>query len=260
MIGDATRDAALAACSRVGEVLAGARLRSGQSQLPLARAVGVTQATWSSWELGSRWRPGAQPRQPYLPSRENLDAAVDLLRLDPATVTDLHSLYDSACLAVKTWQAEPRPDSKPCAACKTTKPLTEFFTDRSRRLGVTPDCKACRTARTSTYSKGTEKAKVRRRASSRRHRFSEKYGITPEEYDVMHAEQGGRCSICDRPESKVDRHGTEYRLAVDHDHATGRVRSLLCSLCNRGIGYLGDEPARLRLAAAYIERHRDATA
>jgi hypothetical protein len=45
-------------------------------------------------------------------------------------------------------------------------------------------------------------------------------------------------------------------LHVDHDHITGRVRALLCSGCNTGIGHLQDDPDVLRRAADYIEQHR----
>ena len=46
------------------------------------------------------------------------------------------------------------------------------------------------------------------------------------------------------------------KLHADHDHATGRHRDLLCLSCNNGIGYFYDNPALLRAAADYIERHR----
>jgi hypothetical protein len=44
-------------------------------------------------------------------------------------------------------------------------------------------------------------------------------------------------------------------LAVDHSHETGAFRGLLCHSCNRAIGLLGDDPARLRAAAEYLEDH-----
>jgi predicted NAD/FAD-dependent oxidoreductase len=61
--------------------------------------------------------------------------------------------------------------------------------------------------------------------------------------------ENGRCMICN-----TDQPGTESGYwPVDHDHATGRVRALLCSACNAGLGLFGDDPARLRAAADYLE-------
>jgi hypothetical protein len=60
------------------------------------------------------------------------------------------------------------------------------------------------------------------------------YGITPEEYARLLAEQGGVCAGC-RGHCKTGR-----ALAVDHNHLTGRVRALLCNRCNHVLGLVGD--------------------
>lgn len=60
--------------------------------------------------------------------------------------------------------------------------------------------------------------------------------------------QGGVCAICKGPETKPN---AKY-LAVDHDHATGAVRGLLCNNCNRAIGLLGDDAERLIAGADYL--------
>ncbi len=39
------------------------------------------------------------------------------------------------------------------------------------------------------------------------------------------------------------------KLLVDHNHNTNTVRELLCDLCNRGLGYFGENPEYLREAA-----------
>ena len=58
-----------------------------------------------------------------------------------------------------------------------------------------------------------------------------KYNITIEDYDKMFDEQGGVCYICHEP-------SLNQRLSVDHNHETGKVRSLLCSRCNIWLGIL----------------------
>jgi hypothetical protein len=81
------------------------------------------------------------------------------------------------------------------------------------------------------------------RAWQRRHR----YDMTPEGYEARLTAQGGVCAICHQPPNgKV--------LVVDHDHRTGKVRGLLCSSCNKGLGFLKDDSALLRAATAYLEQ------
>lgn len=53
------------------------------------------------------------------------------------------------------------------------------------------------------------------------------YGITTEDYAAMNEAQHGQCAICERSGSSRGR-----RLAVDHDHATGKIRGLICDTCN----------------------------
>jgi hypothetical protein len=70
----------------------------------------------------------------------------------------------------------------------------------------------------------------------------------------MEAAQGGRCAICNQPEGG----GRWGVLVVDHHEATGRIRALLCHNCNTSLGLMAEDPARLRAAANYLERHASA--
>ena len=84
---------------------------------------------------------------------------------------------------------------------------------------------------------------------ARAYRLMREYGLTLAEYDAILRAQGGKCAIC----RKAPRQGK--RLAVDHNHKTGAIRGLLCMAHNRGIGLFGDDPAILRSAIAYLDRH-----
>lgn len=68
----------------------------------------------------------------------------------------------------------------------------------------------------------------------------------------MLAEQSRRCAICGTPEA-----GGRGGFHVDHDHTTGKVRALLCTNCNSGLGRFGDDPKRLTAAAVYLTKHSD---
>ncbi len=81
------------------------------------------------------------------------------------------------------------------------------------------------------------------------------YGIGIKEYRSMFLEQYGVCKICGKREANLDRNGSPISLAIDHCHETGRVRGLLCSNCNRGMGFLKDNADILRKAAEYIEEN-----
>lgn len=74
-----------------------------------------------------------------------------------------------------------------------------------------------------------------------------RYGLTLEAYAELERAQGGACAICGGKRKR--------RLAVDHDHATGRVRGLLCDNCNMGVGKFQDSSELLQKAISYLARH-----
>jgi len=80
-----------------------------------------------------------------------------------------------------------------------------------------------------------------------------KYGITVTDYERMLAEQGGLCAICRGQETRAG-----FQLGVDHDHATGSVRGLLCTSCNTAIGLLGDSQERVLALVAYLQKYQGA--
>lgn len=87
------------------------------------------------------------------------------------------------------------------------------------------------------------------------HRLKSTYGITLEKYNEMLSQQGGLCFICGNPET--GNISTRKRtLVVDHDHGTGKVRKLLCTNCNRGLGGFGDNTILMERAIRYIKDHQ----
>ena len=81
------------------------------------------------------------------------------------------------------------------------------------------------------------------------------YGITLADVQRMYEEQDGKCSVCCRAgvlRFREERTKKEIRLVVDHCHATGRVRGLLCDRCNTLLGMAQDDKALLRRAIKYL--------
>lgn len=83
------------------------------------------------------------------------------------------------------------------------------------------------------------------------------YGITLDQYEQMSEAQGHVCAICKNKEASVDSMGAPRMLSVDHCHATGKIRALLCSACNKSLGGFKDDPALLRKAIEYVEKHHE---
>ena len=93
--------------------------------------------------------------------------------------------------------------------------------------------------------RSTPEGKLRQRAGH----LKRKFGMTIEQYDEMLAAQGGGCFICGRPPRE------DISLHVDHDHATGAIRGILCFRCNNALADFHEDVALLTKAAAYLDRH-----
>ena len=130
--------------------------------------------------------------------------------------------------------SKPEEFVKKCSVCGEIKKLTEFHKG-NYKYGRRPNCKACR-----------KKPDAVEQLKWRDIRLKKAYGIGVLEYDEMYALQKGCCAICNEASAL---------LFVDHDHATGAVRQLLCGKCNSGIGMLKEDIRILISAIAYLEKH-----
>ena len=140
-------------------------------------------------------------------------------------------------------------DTLRCCRCREYKSFDQFDKRPGTKLGITTLCQECRRAYINQRTQNEpEHVKQHRRFSAKARR----YGMSPEDHARMEQEQGGRCLIC--ATIPTNKHG----LVVDHDHATGAIRGLLCSDCNRGLGGFKDNEVVLQRAINYINeaRHR----
>jgi hypothetical protein len=162
--------------------------------------------------------------------------------------------------------------SKVCNKCGELKPLSDFYAMKGMRDGHRNDCIECNKAakrarqaanpepyrerarqwalenpeRLAAYRKEYRKRpEVKRRQRDAYYRRV--YGKSADEVDEIVDLQGGRCLICkgELPERLGSRH-------LDHDHATGAIRGVLCIDCNHGIGKLKDDPDLLLRAVVYL--------
>lgn len=108
-----------------------------------------------------------------------------------------------------------------------------------------------RYAKDSSKTLADNKAWRKRNADSiKRRRRVRVYGTDGE---ALWAAQKGKCAICAAAMHRGHRH--PLAAHVDHNHATGKVRGWLCHMGNTGVGLFGDDAARLRAAAAYLDRN-----
>lgn len=132
---------------------------------------------------------------------------------------------------------------KRCVACSEVKPLSEFYNSKRSKDGKHRRCRSCEREYIQQY-------RPNQRASQRKIRLAA-MGLTVESYEAMLVAQGGVCAICKRLDPEDGK-----ELAVDHDHATEKVRGLLCGKCNKGLGLFDDNVDSLRAAILYLQEKK----
>ena len=168
---------------------------------------------------------------------------------------------------------------KSCSRCGEVKLLSEFAPHAKGKYGRQASCKVCerkrgreyakahpeieRARRLRTYARHVERReqdavydtlfKEKRRASSILWEKKRKFGLTAEMYLSMLEESKGLCAICGQPETSHNQHGP-LPLAVDHNHATGQVRGMLCMTCNIKLSVLEDT-SFVDAAQSYLRRY-----
>lgn len=128
---------------------------------------------------------------------------------------------------VKEFEKLETENTKCCTKCLKVKQLFEFAIQPNGRKLSSAMCLDC----------NKEKTILRN------------CGITLHEYDEMFERQGNKCKICGSEETGTRSQG---RFHVDHDHLTGKIRGLLCSRCNHGLGHFKDNIKFLMAAIRYL--------
>lgn len=146
---------------------------------------------------------------------------------------------------------------KICSSCKESKSLDSFSKSKREKDAHHYYCKACCNAaavqhyikhkrrvinRNITWRKANLVSYKRQQKDAR---LRKNYGISIETFESMCRAQNYECAICSR----------KKMLCVDHNHTTGKVRSLLCSDCNVSLGRMAEDKNRFLNAISYLERH-----
>ena len=86
-----------------------------------------------------------------------------------------------------------------------------------------------------------------------RHGLWKKYKLREADYLALRIAQNNSCKICNLTFADRNVSGSgKYNCVVDHCHATGKVRGLLCSHCNLGLGHFFDNTRLLTAAITYL--------
>lgn len=84
------------------------------------------------------------------------------------------------------------------------------------------------------------------------------FGISLNEYIEKFNNQNGGCAICGNVETSINgRSKLTRRLAVDHNHITGKIRDLLCFRCNATLGKLNEDLELLEKIKVYLIKHKE---
>lgn len=166
-------------------------------------------------------------------------------------------------------------EQKYCKLCNMEKDVTEFYvTKTGPRAGrIATYCKACCSKRAFAYysDKREQRKEIQRawyyerikkepdlsRRTKLRH-WEIKLGLPKGWFHVQYDKQNGLCGICGKPETT---NGTrkhtklEKRMAIDHCHATNKVRGLLCMSCNTKLAVLENEEF-VAQARAYLAQYQ----
>lgn len=123
----------------------------------------------------------------------------------------------------------------------------------ARRYTSTGGCVECTYGYHTKYQQQIPDYKSKSTRRSRKRKVETNYGLSIEQYHNM-MDAAVSCPICKTPLSNSSNMQMS-RAVMDHNHLTKTARAVICARCNLGLGSFDDDPALLRTAANYIEKH-----
>jgi hypothetical protein len=131
---------------------------------------------------------------------------------------------------------------KKCTKCGVQKPLSEFNNDKRRKDGKYGKCRVCHIFVSREWqNKNPEKVKNAK--------WLRLFGVSFDFIENLKIEQNNKCGIC-----KIELN-TDTKAHIDHCHATGIVRGILCQKCNQALGLFKDSIPSLKSAQKYLEKY-----
>jgi len=138
---------------------------------------------------------------------------------------------------------------KTCSKCEESKPLEDFHKNKDSPDKLHSICKSCKNKQSKERYHSNNKLERPKGFNSRENHLKKTYGITSEQYNQLLEKQEYCCAVCGKHESDEKK-----RLSVDHNHITGEIRGLLCTMCNyRHVGRHRDS-SLLRKIADYLDQ------
>lgn len=153
--------------------------------------------------------------------------------------------------------------TKICSKCNIQKPGADFFksgTHPSGKPKYRGDCRECskkdtanwRIKNRSEYNNYAAMWRARNPGKQHANDIRRNYGLEIHQYEQMLIAQEYGCKICGKRHNPSIPKG---RLFVDHDHATEKVRGLLCVNCNTVLGHVDDRIDLLEKAIIYLKEY-----
>jgi hypothetical protein len=135
-----------------------------------------------------------------------------------------------------------------CSTCKEPKTINNFWSNKSRKNGIASECKQCGNKKRASAYANDLNVRIKKKQKT----IISKYGK-----EALKLNKPELCPICLRSEPEVT-DSLNRAFVIDHCHATNKIREIICTSCNKGLGYFKDNIESLQNAINYLNKHKGA--